>query len=110
MCGVPGAPHHPRRCGSERAGKRQHLHASVTPEGIIGDDLILDGIGSAGSDRLSSHVSSALLAGETRRELTMAPTISNIVPSTMACLYVMDLDETLVAQALATSSVTGQHS
>jgi hypothetical protein len=34
----------------------------------------------------------------------IAPNISKIVPKTIACLYEMDLDDTLVAQALATSS------
>lgn len=35
----------------------------------------------------------------------IAPNISNMVPNIMACLYVIDLDETLVAQAFATSSL-----
>lgn len=35
----------------------------------------------------------------------IAPSISNIVPNTIACLYEIDLEETLVAQAFATSSI-----
>lgn len=36
----------------------------------------------------------------------MAPSISKTVPNTMACRYETDRDETLVAQAFATSSTS----
>jgi hypothetical protein len=45
-----------------------------------------------------------LIVSAVREPTVMAPSISNIVPRTIACLYVIDRDETLVAQEFATSS------
>lgn len=47
-----------------------------------------------------------LMVSAVRAPTVMAPSISNIVPNIIACLYEIDLDETLVAQALATSSIS----
>jgi hypothetical protein len=46
-----------------------------------------------------------LIVSAVRAPTVIAPNISKTVPNTIACLYVMDLDETLVAQAFATSSI-----
>lgn len=46
-----------------------------------------------------------LIVSAVRAPTVMAPSISKIVPKIMACRYVMEREETLVAQALATSSV-----
>ena len=45
-----------------------------------------------------------LIVSAVRAPTVMAPSISNMVPKTMACRYEMEREETLVAQALATSS------
>ncbi len=45
-----------------------------------------------------------LIVSAVRAPTVIAPSISNIVPNIIACLYEIDLDETLVAQAFATSS------
>ena len=45
-----------------------------------------------------------LMVSAVREPTVMAPSISKMVPRTIACLYEMDLDETLVAQEFATSS------
>ena len=46
-----------------------------------------------------------LIVSAVRAPTVIAPSISNMVPNIIACLYEMDLDETLVAQAFATSSI-----
>ena len=46
-----------------------------------------------------------LIVSAVRAPTVMAPSISNMVPNIIACLYEMDLDETLVAQEFATSSI-----
>lgn len=46
-----------------------------------------------------------LMVSAVRAPTVMAPNISKIVSRIIACRYVMDLDETLVAQELATSSI-----
>ena len=46
-----------------------------------------------------------LMVSAVRAPTRMAPSNSKIVPKTMACLYEIDLEDTLVAQALATSSM-----
>lgn len=52
---VPGAPHDPGRGAGEGAGEGEHLHAGIAAEGVVGDDAVLDGFGSAGSDRDGTH-------------------------------------------------------
>ncbi len=46
-----------------------------------------------------------LMVEAVRAPTVMAPSISKMAPKTIACRYVMDREETLVAQLLATSSV-----
>jgi len=46
-----------------------------------------------------------LIVSAIRDPTVMAPSISKMVPKIIACLYEMDLDETLVAHAFATSSI-----
>ena len=45
-----------------------------------------------------------LMVCAVRAPTVIAPSISNTAPNIIACLYEMDLEETLVAQAFATSS------
>ncbi len=45
-----------------------------------------------------------LIVSAVRAPTVIAPSISNIVPKIIACLYEIDLEETLVAQAFASSS------
>jgi hypothetical protein len=46
-----------------------------------------------------------LMVSAVRAPAVMAPSISNMVPNTIAWRYEMDRDEALVAQAFATSSI-----
>jgi hypothetical protein len=46
-----------------------------------------------------------LIVSAVRAPTVIAPNISNMVPNIIACLYEIDLEETLVAQAFATSSI-----
>ncbi len=48
--GVLGAPHDPRRRGSESAGESKHLDAGVVLEGRVGNNAVLDGIRGTGAD------------------------------------------------------------
>jgi hypothetical protein len=50
-----------------------------------------------------------LIVSAVRPPTVIYPTISKTVPRTMACLYVTDRDETLVAQEFATSSANKVH-
>jgi len=46
-----------------------------------------------------------LIVSAVRAPTVIAPSISKIVPNIIACLYVIDLEESLVAHAFATSSI-----
>lgn len=48
--GVPRAPHDPGGGGGEGASEGKHLDAGIVVEGGVGDDAVLDGLGSAGTD------------------------------------------------------------
>jgi len=50
VSGVLGAPHDPDGGTSEGAGESKHLDAGVTLEGVGGDDSVLDGVGSTGTN------------------------------------------------------------
>lgn len=75
----------------DEAAARAHVNASICTPAL--------------SPKAELGMMPFLMVSAVRAPTRMAPSISNIVPNTMACLYVMDLDETLVAHAFATSSV-----
>jgi len=47
---VSSTPHDPGGCTSEGTGESEHLDSGVTSESRVGDNTVLDGIGSSSSD------------------------------------------------------------
>ena len=47
---VSSTPHDPSGSTSESTGEGEHLDTGVTSESRVGDDTVLDRIGSSGSD------------------------------------------------------------
>lgn len=47
---MSSAPHHPGRGGSKSAGESEHLNTSITLEGRVGNDSVLDGISGTGTN------------------------------------------------------------
>lgn len=47
---VSSAPHDPGRGGSQGTCKGEHLNTGIALEGVVGDDAVLDGIGSTSTD------------------------------------------------------------
>ena len=83
---VSYTPHDPRGCSCEGSREGQHLDTSIAFECGITDDAILDSICRSSTD-----------CDGTEHFEDRAKKI-------IACLYEMDLDETLVTYAFATSS------
>ena len=51
---VSSTPHDPSGSSGESTGKGEHLYTGITSEGRVGDDTVLDGIGSSSTDGCSS--------------------------------------------------------
>ena len=85
MGGVSCTPHDPGRGGGERTSEGEHLDTGIALEGAVGDDTVLDGISSTGTDRNSSqHFENGtedhgLSVGNGSRRDTGGPSIGDIV-------------------------------
>ena len=85
MSRVASAPHNPRGGGSESTGESQHLNAGVAFEGTIGNETVLDRVGSTGSDSNRSEKFEAcakdhgLSVGDTPGRDTSGPGVGDIV-------------------------------
>lgn len=83
--GVSRAPHDPGRGSGEGAGEGEHLDTGIVVEGGVGDDAVLDGLGSTGTDGDGSkHLEDGaedhgLSVGNGSRRHTGRPSVCNIV-------------------------------
>lgn len=85
MSGVPGAPHDPNGSTGQSAGEGEHLNTSVALEGITGNNTVLDGIRSTGSDSNGTHhledgtQDHGLAVGDGTRRDRGSPSVGDIV-------------------------------
>jgi hypothetical protein len=85
VSGVLGAPHDPDRSTSESAGKGEHLNTGIVLEGTSGNDTVLDGVGSTGTDSDSTNhledgtKNHGLAVGDRARRDRSSPRVGNIV-------------------------------
>lgn len=85
MSGVASTPHDPGGSGGESTGEGEHLDAGITSESRDGDDTVLDGIGSTGTDSDGSeHLEDStedhgLAVADRSRRYTGSPRVGNIV-------------------------------
>jgi hypothetical protein len=82
---VLGAPHDPDRGTGKRAGKGKHLNTGIVLESAGGDDSVLDGVGSTGTnsdgtDHLEDGTENhGLAVGDGARRDRSGPRVGNIV-------------------------------